>query len=381
MPAIMHRSAAWAHAGARLATFLTLACRRFHAAAGSIACMSPRAARPATPQADAAAEGLVYVHDDQPGLRRHRRGKGFVYTDARGHRITRATELERIRRLAIPPAYVDVWICPNPRGHLQATGRDARGRKQYRYHPRWRQVRDAGKFVHIRAFGKALPRLRRKVRRDLALPGWPREKVLALVVRLLDQTLIRVGNEAYANDNGHYGLTTLRSRHVRPRAGRLRLSFRAKSGKRMELTLSDRRLVRLLRRAQQLPGQRLFQYRDDDGRYRAVDSGMVNDYLRQASGGDFTAKDFRTWAGTVRAIGLLADTPAAASQHARTAAARQVVCEVARMLGNTPAVCRASYIHPRAFEAWEAGRLQHIAGMPPRQLERAVLRCLARIPS
>lgn len=343
--------------------------------------MSPRAARLATPQADAAAEGLVYVHDDQPGLRRRRHGKGFVYIDARGRRITRAAELERIRRLVIPPAYVDVWICPNPRGHLQATGRDARGRKQYRYHPSWRRVRDAGKFVHIRAFGKALPRLRRKVRRDLALPGWPREKVLALVVRLLDQTLIRVGNEAYANDNGHYGLTTLRSRHVRPEAGRLRLSFRAKSGKRMELTLSDRRLVRLLRRAQQLPGQRLFQYRDDDGRYRAVDSGMVNDYVREASGGDFTAKDFRTWAGTVRAIALLADTPAAGSRHARTAAARQVVCEVARMLGNTPAVCRASYIHPHAFEAWEAGRLQHIAGMPPRKLEQAVLRCLARNPN
>lgn len=342
--------------------------------------MNRPAAPLATPQADAAAEGLVYVHDDEPGLRRHRRGKGFSYTDARGRRITRASELERIRRLAIPPAYADVWICANPRGHLQATGRDARGRKQYRYHSRWRQVRDAGKFIHIRAFGKALPRLRDQVQRDLALPGWPRQKVLALVVRLLDQTLIRIGNEAYANDNGHYGLTTLRSRHVRIHAGRLRLSFQAKSGKPMEVTLSDPRLVRLLRRAQQLPGQRLFQYRDDDGTYHAVDSGMVNDYLREASGGDFTAKDFRTWAGTVRAIGLLAVLPVEATPHARKAAVRQVVCAVAKKLGNTPAVCRASYIHPRVFEGWEDGRLQRIVSdkvlAQPRKLEQAVLRFL-----
>lgn len=333
---------------------------------------------------DAAAVRLVYVCDDQPGLRRQRRGKGFIYLDPRGRRVTRKDELERIRALAIPPAYRDVWICPHPRGHLQATGRDARGRKQYRYHPRWRQIRDGRKFEHIREFGAALPRIRRRVQADLALPGWPKDKVLALVVRLLDTTQIRVGNEAYASENGSYGVTTLRSRHVHAQRGRLRLSFRSKSGKRSDIELTDRRLVRLLSRIQQLPGQKLFQYKDDDGKRQAVDSGMVNDYLRRISGGDFTAKDFRTWAGTVRAIGLLIDTPLPPEKPklARKQAMNEVVKQVAAILRNTPSVCRASYIHPQAFLGWEDGSLCRIvpreAGRYPRRLEAAVLRYLKR---
>lgn len=336
--------------------------------------------RVSTPEADAKAEGLIYVSDDEPGLQRRRRGKGFVYVDVRGRRITRAADLERIRQLAIPPAYVDVWICTHPRGHLQATGRDARGRKQYRYHPRWRRVRDEGKFIHVCAFGHALPRIRRKVSADLALPGWPKQKVLALVVRMLDRTQIRVGNENYVQENGHYGLTTLRTRHARVESGRLRLSFRAKSGKPSEVTLNDQRLARLVRRLQQLPGQRLFQYLDDDGQCHAIDSGMVNDYLREAGGGDFTAKDFRTWAGTVHAIGLLADQPLGESQHARQVSMRQVVGEVASLLRNTPAVCRASYIHPRAWSGWEDGSLHRCVpasiAAHRRKLEQAVLRFL-----
>ena len=338
------------------------------------------------PERDAAAEGLLYVSDDQPGLKRRRQGKGFVYLDARGKRVTRSAEIERIRLLVIPPAYTDVWICANPRGHLQATGRDVKGRKQYRYHPRWRRVRDGGKFSHMAEFGAALPRIRRRVRSDLTLPGWPKQKVLALIVRLLDETLIRVGNEAYTADNGSYGLTTLRSRHVRTKAGGMQLSFRAKSGQQSEVKLSNKRLVRLLRRVQQLPGQRLFQYLDEDGKRHAVDSGMVNDYLREASQGDFTAKDFRTWAGTVQAIGLLAATPLLedASERSQQESINAVVKEVAALLRNTPKVCRTSYIHPKAFTGWSSGELHRLVSATmvqhPRKLEQATLRFLKHRP-
>lgn len=333
---------------------------------------------------DATAEGLRYVCDDEPGLRRRKRGKGFIYLDRRGRRITRDNVLERIRAMAIPPAYTDVWICADPRGHLQATGRDDRGRKQYRYHARWRRVREKGKFEHMWEFGTALPRIRRRVRADLGLAGWPKEKVLALVVRLLDETLIRVGNESYANENGNYGLTTLRGRHVRRDVEGLRLCFRAKSGRQSDVTVSDKRLVRLLRRVQQLPGQRLFQYRDDDGQLHAVDSGMVNNYLRDIAEGDFTAKDFRTWSGTVHAIGELACIAAPTPenrQHAQRTV-NDVVRLVADRLRNTPAVCRKSYIHPKAFTGWEDGSLQRVvspsAAKHPRMLERATLRFLRR---
>ena len=333
-------------------------------------------------RAQARAAGLVYVSDAQPGIRRLRRGKGFGYRDADGRPLVDRAELARIRALAIPPAYEDVWICANPDGHLQATGRDARGRKQYRYHKDWRALREHGKFDRILAFGAALPRLRRQARHDLALAGLPREKVLALLVRLLDETLIRVGNEAYARDNRSYGLTTLRSRHVRVVRGRLRFAFHGKSGQEQEVELDDRRLARIVRRVQQLPGQRLFQYLDDTGQRQGVDSGMVNDYLRGACGEDFSAKDFRTWGGTAHAAGVLACTPLPdkggerARRHVLLAAVRQV----AEVLGNTPAVCRKSYIHPEVFEGWRDGSL-HRAISPacagqPRELERATLRFL-----
>jgi DNA topoisomerase I len=328
--------------------------------------------------------GLVYVSDAQPGIRRLRRGKGFGYRDAAGQPVRDRAELARIRALAIPPAYQDVWICADPRGHLQATGRDARGRKQYRYHPRWRELRDHGKFDRVLAFGEGLPRLRRRVGRDLALPGLPRGKVLALLVRLLDDTLIRVGNEGYARDNHSYGLTTLRSRHVRAARGRLRFAFRGKSGQEHEVELDDRRLARIVRRVQQLPGQRLFQYLDDDGARQPVDSGMVNDYLRGCCGEDFSAKDFRTWGGTVYATGVLAATPLPerGGERARRAALAAAVKQVAAVLGNTPAVCRASYVHPAVFEAWADGSLHRAipAGTAahPRQLEQHTLRLLRR---
>ncbi|MEO8810066.1 MAG: DNA topoisomerase IB, partial [Rhodanobacter sp.] len=292
--------------------------------------------------------GLVYVHDTLPGIGRARRGKGFSYHDPEGRRINDKPELQRIRALAIPPAYAEVWICPNPRGHLQATGRDARKRKQYRYHAQWREMRDHGKFDRVLEFGAALPTLRRRVQRDLARPGLPRDKVLALIVRLLDHTLIRIGNECYTRENKSFGLTTLRSRHVRAQRGRLRFAFRGKSGQEREVELTDRRLARIVRRVQQLPGQRLFQYLDDEGQRQPVDSGQVNDYLHDACGESFSAKDFRTWGGTVQAAGVLARTPlpdkgGARAQRAALAAA---VKEVATILGNTPAVCRESYIHP-----------------------------------
>jgi DNA topoisomerase IB len=330
------------------------------------------------------AAGLVYVHDDQPGIRRQRCGKGFSYRDTDGRCIRDEEHLQRIRALAIPPAYVDVWICANPRGHLQATGRDARQRKQYRYHAQWRALRDHGKFDRVLAFGAALPALRRRVRRDLARPGLPREKVLALVVRLLDDTLIRIGNEGYARDNQSYGLTTLRSRHVRAERGRLRFAFRGKSGQEQEVELSDRRLARIVRRVQQLPGQRLFQYLDDDGQRQPIDSGEVNEYLREVCGETFSAKDFRTWGGTVNAAGVLARTPlpqTGAEQALRSTLAAAVK-EVAAILGNTPAVCRASYIHPLILQGWQDGSLQRAiapaVAAHPRQLEQHTLRYLRR---
>ncbi|HUH55892.1 MAG TPA: DNA topoisomerase IB [Rhodanobacter sp.] len=330
------------------------------------------------------AAGLVYVHDDQPGIRRQRCGKGFSYRDADGRCVRDGDHLQRIRALAIPPAYADVWICANPRGHLQATGRDARQRKQYRYHAQWRALRDHGKFDRVLAFGAALATLRRRVRRDLARPGLPREKVLALVVRLLDDTLIRIGNEGYARDNKSYGLTTLRSRHVRAERGRLRFAFRGKSGQEQEVELSDRRLARIVRRMQQLPGQRLFQYLDDDGQRQPVDSGEVNDYLHEACGEDFSAKDFRTWGGTVNAAGVLARTPLPDAGGARAirSTLAAAIKEVAAILGNTPAVCRASYIHPLILQGWQDGSLQQAippaVAVHPRQLEQHTLRYLRR---
>lgn len=330
--------------------------------------------------------GLVHVSDDARGLRRQRRGNGFIYLQPSGRRVTDSRVLERIRKLAIPPAYEDVWICNHPRGHLQATGRDARGRKQYRYHAQWRVARDGAKFERMAAFGAALPRLRRRLRRDLVAAGLSREKVIAAVVRLLDTTLARVGNDEYARSNGSFGLTTLRNRHVRFGAGgRLHLLFRGKGGIDHEIAVDDRRLVAIVRHCHQLPGQRLFQYVDESGATRAVDSGQVNDYLRDAMGADFTAKDFRTWGATMRAAELLARMPLPERRSERALKAREieVVRTVASELRNTPTVCRKSYINPVAFENWRAGRLHALFANVPagigRRSERAAV-ALLRAP-
>jgi DNA topoisomerase-1 len=310
----------------------------------------------------AGAAGLRYANDGRPGIRRRRSGGGFRYLKPGGKPLRDPGAIRRIRSLAIPPAYTDVWISPDPRGHVQATGRDARGRKQYRYHPRWREVRDATKFDRMGEFSRALPRIRRRLRRDLARAGLPREKVLATIVRLLEDTCIRVGNEEYAQTNGSYGLTTLRDGHVAIAGSEIRFEFRGKSGKRHRCRLRDRRLAKIVRRCQEIPGQELFQYRDDDGARQSVSSGDVNAYLREISGGDFTAKDFRTWAGTLRATdALLAAGPvegAAAKKRAILAAIDAVAAE----LNNTRAVCRKYYVHPRVLDAFAAGRLARAFG-------------------
>ncbi len=308
------------------------------------------------PAEDAVAtpRGLVYVNDQGPGICRMRRGKGFSYRGADGRRLTDAAQLARIRSLAIPPAYTKVWICPVPEGHLQATGRDARGRKQFRYHADWRRARDETKFDRMSAFGAALPRIRACVARDL---GWPvgqqvrRETVLATLVRLLDTTLVRVGNDEYARSNGSFGLTTLRNGHAVVKGGALRLRFRGKSGVVHEVSVNDRRVARVVARCQALAGQQLFEYLDETGAVRCIGSADVNDYLRAASGGDFTAKDFRTWHGSVIALGLaIADREGADCAGPPSAAhVKRLLSQVAARLGNTVAVCRKAYVHPRVL--------------------------------
>jgi DNA topoisomerase-1 len=309
----------------------------------------------------ARAEGLRYSSDGQPGFRRVLRGKGFSYLDSSGRRITDKAALLRIRKLAIPPAYKDVWICPHANGHLQATGRDARGRKQYRYHAQWREQRDATKFDRMLEFGRALPRIRRRVSKDLRARGLPREKVLATIVRLLECTLIRVGNEEYARTNGSFGLTTLRDRHVDLKGGTLALEFRGKSGVTQRALVTDRAVARIVRNCRDIPGQELFQWIDESGERRPIGSSDVNDYLREASGGPFTAKDFRTWFATLEALDLLRRQRPASSNEAR----KQVLAAVktvSEKLGNTPAICRKCYIHPVILSAHEEGRLGLLNG-------------------
>nr|WP_041764219.1 DNA topoisomerase IB [Pseudoxanthomonas suwonensis] len=339
-------------------------------------------ADPEAARRDADRAGLIYVADTDPGIRRRKQGRGFCYRDADGKVVRGREDLDRIRALAIPPAWTDVWICADPRGHLQATGRDARGRKQYRYHPEWAQHRGQGKFERIVAFGKALPALRRRLRRDLARPGYPRQKVLAMVVALMDHTLLRVGNETYRQQNRSYGLTTLRNHHIRFLAGgRAHISFRGKAGQPQEAVIDDRRLARLVRRCRELPGQCLFQYRDDDGNVQPVQSNQVNDYLQEVMGEAFTAKDFRTWGGTVAAMRALAGLGEAAEVERECAAQQvQVVREVASLLGNTPAVCRKAYIDPCVFDGWREGTLQRHCGhcRGDRQWEQAALVFLRR---
>ena len=330
---------------------------------------------------------LHWVSDASPGITRARRGRGFVYRSVSGGGVTEAATLRRIRSLAIPPAWTKVWISPDPNSHIQATGRDARGRKQYRYHPRWIAARDADKFDHVIDFGGALAGLRRRVAQDLRRGGLPRERVVATVIRLLDIALIRVGNEGYAKENGSYGLTTLRARHVDIAGARIRFDFPGKSGKRVAVDIEDRRVARILSRCTTLPGEELFQYIDDRGERKTITSDDVNDYLRAATGEGFTAKDFRTWAGTVlTACELRACGPAAS----RAAARRNVTAaikRVAQALGNTPAVCRRCYVHPDAIEAYGNGSLARMripargAPAPEGGLsadERAVLRMLRR---
>lgn len=330
------------------------------------------AAGPAAPAPARLPGGLVYVADDAPGIRRVSRGKAFVYLDAEGRRIADPDVLDRIRRLAVPPAYTEVWICPLPHGHLQATGRDARGRKQYRYHPDWRSARDETKFHRMREFGQVLPRVRARVQRDLSAPVGSRvlrDTVIAAIVRLLDTTLVRIGNDEYARSNRSYGLTTLRKRHADVSGEALRLRFRGKSGVMHEVGLQDRRIARIVRRCQTLPGQELFRYLDEQGEPRAIDSADVNEYLREASGGDFTAKDFRTWHGSVQALRLWRGLRAAEGL-CNAATARGLLREVAGLLGNTVAVCRKAYVHPRvlALLGGEAeADADWLAAPPPRR--------------
>lgn len=313
----------------------------------------------ATPDPRAAARdaGLRYATDARPGHTRRRSGRGFAYRDVDGTTIRDRDELARIRALAIPPAWTDVWICPWPNGHLQATGRDARGRKQYRYHARWSDRRGTDKFDRMLAFAEALPRIRARCDRDLARADLPREKVLAAVVRLLELTLIRVGNDEYARLNRSFGLTTLRDRHAKIDGGGIRFRFRGKSGKTHDVGLRDRRLAGVVRRCQDLPGQELFQYIDPTGAVRDVASDDVNDYIREVSGGPYTAKDFRTWAGTVLAYrALLALQPGEDARSSRRNVV-EAIRTTADRLGNTPTVARGSYVHPAVLEAYLDGSI------------------------
>ncbi|HWN24568.1 MAG TPA: hypothetical protein VNN16_05620 [Candidatus Sulfotelmatobacter sp.] len=334
----------------------------------------------------AAAEeaGLQYVSDERLGYRRRAKGKDFEYLDTEGKTIRDDQRLVRIKRLAIPPAWTEVWISPSANGHIQATGRDARGRKQYRYHERWREVRDENKFDRLAQFAKALPNIRRRVARDMKLPGLPRQKVFATIVLLLERTFIRIGNEEYARDNKSFGLTTFKNRHVKVKGAQILFRFRGKSGRQHEVDVTDRRVAKIVAKCQDIPGQDLFQYLEGDGKVRDVTSQDVNDYLREIAGEDFTAKDFRTWGGTVLAAIALSKQGEFETKKQATSNIKTAVAAVAELLGNTPAVCRKCYIHPMIVEAYL--NRTRIAGLngdgkalkPPslRAAERALLKFL-----
>ena len=309
------------------------------------------------PPTAAKAAGLRYVHDDRPGILREPVKDGFRYLDAKGEPVEDEATLKRIKSLAIPPAWTDVWICPQANGHLQATGRDARGRKQYRYHPKWRTVRDEVKYERMIKFGKALPQIRKEVDRALSLPGLPREKVLATIVYLLEATMMRIGNDEYARENKSYGLTTLRNRHVRIDGSEVEFRFRGKSGVYHDVKVHDRRLARIIRRTRDLPGQDLFQYLDEDGETHTVGSSDVNDYLRTITGEDYTAKDFRTWSGTVLAAMALQEFEAVDSDTQAKKNVVRAIESVAERLGNTPSVCRKCYVHPAVLDAYLDGTM------------------------
>ena len=309
-----------------------------------------------TDPAEAAAEaGLRYVSDEQPGYSRKRKGDDFEYFDMEGKAIEDEQRLLRIKRLAIPPAWADVWICPSPNGHIQATGRDARRRKQYIYHERWRDVRDENKYGKMVLFGQALPKIRKRIEEDLSRRGLPRNKVLATVVHLLERTFIRVGNEEYARDNKSFGLTTMRDQHVEVNGSKLRFRFRGKSGIHHEVDVTDRRIAKIISKLQDIPGQELFQYVDEDGEVHDLTSQDVNDYLREITGEDFTAKDFRTWAGTVMAAIALQAVGAFETKKQAKANIKTAISAVSKILGNTPAICRKCYVHPAVLETYLSG--------------------------
>jgi DNA topoisomerase I len=314
--------------------------------------------KPALPPPDSAkAAGLRYVNDARtPGIRRIGRHNRFRYVDPHGRTIGDRAELQRIKALVIPPAWTDVWICRDPRGHLQATGRDARGRKQYRYHPRWREMRDEVKYSRLVPFARALPRIRQRTAADLRTRGLSREKVLAVVVRLLEKTMIRVGNEEYARDNKSFGLTTMRDSHAKINGSTVLFEFRGKSGVKHAVALQDARLARIVKACRDLPGYELFQYLDEHGKRQTIDSADVNDYLRAIAGQEFTAKDFRTWAGTLLAARALAACEPCRTQAEGKRNVNRAIEDVAKRLGNTTAVCRKCYIHPALLEAYMCGR-------------------------
>ncbi|UVF20184.1 DNA topoisomerase IB [Microvirga terrae] len=309
------------------------------------------------PRDAAEAAGLRYVSDEEPGIRRKKSGKGFAYTGPDGKTIGDKSILERIKSLAIPPAYTDVWICAKANGHIQATGRDAKGRKQYRYHPAFREVRESTKYEHMLEFARGLPAIRTTIDEHMSLRGLPREKVLATVVHLLENTLIRVGNSDYVKQNKSYGLTTLRDPHVKVDGGELRFQFKGKSGKTWRLQVKDRRIAKIVKACQDLPGQDLFQYLDENGEQQSVTSADVNAYLKEITGSEITAKDFRTWAGTVLAALALAEFEAFDSDAKAKKNIRAAIEKVSARLGNTPSICRKCYVHPEVFSSYLDGGL------------------------
>ena len=331
---------------------------------------------PALSEAHEAAEvaGLRHVSDERPGIRRRRAGRGFIYFHPNGARIADSETLSRIKSLAVPPAWKSAWICPSKHGHIQATGRDAKGRKQYRYHPDFRAVREIAKFEHILEFARSLPKIRTTIQEHMSLRGLTREKVLATVVHLLETTLIRIGNDEYARQNDSYGLTTLRNNHVAVGVSQISFRFTGKSGKQWSLKLRDRRVAKIIRACQELPGQELLQYLDDEGKLHAVTSGDVNDYLRSISGRNITAKDFRTWAGTLMAAKALHELPRFDSAAQAKRNLRDVIKRVSDGLGNTPTVCRKCYVHPYVLTGYlertlvlrsDGGLIGSLAGLAP----------------
>jgi DNA topoisomerase I len=315
--------------------------------------------------------GLRYVSENQPGYTRKAKGDDFEYFDTEGKAVGDEQRLLRIKRLAIPPAWTDVWISPTANGHVQATGRDARKRKQYIYHERWREMRDENKYERIVSFGKALPKIRRRVSKDLSLPGLPRNKVLAAIVQLLEESFIRVGNEEYARENKSFGLTTMQDRHVDVKGSKMRFRFRGKSGIKHDVDVTDRRIAKIVLKLQDLPGQELFQYVDENDEVCAITSQDVNDYLREITGEDFTAKDFRTWAGTVLAAIALSTVGAFETEEQAKANVKDAIGAVSKILRNTPAICRKCYIHPAVLETY-------LSGEPIEGLKRTIEKALTR---